>query len=142
MTDRRSSAAPAPKIPPAPPPPPPRQRHRSYFERFVAQPLTTYANRPSSVQANRPDGGPPNPLVPRLPGYVCVSFRPAALDTMPCAGSMSVLCTVYASMLLSANAFHLRAAAFCCSLHRRPFPSIMPPYQVAVPPSLLCLFLH
>jgi hypothetical protein len=74
MTDRRTSAGPAPKIPPAPPPPPPKQKQRSYFERFVAQPLTTYASRPPSVQANRPDGGPPNPLVPRLPGCVPVSF--------------------------------------------------------------------
>jgi hypothetical protein len=82
MTDRRSSAAPAPKIPPAPPPPPPKQRHRSYFERFVAQPLTTAygsGSRPSSVQANRPAGGPPNPLVPRLPGYVGISFIPPCL---------------------------------------------------------------
>jgi hypothetical protein len=82
MTDRRSSAAPAPKIPPAPPPPPPKQRHRSYFERFVAQPLTTAygsGSRPPSVQANRPAGGPPNPLVPRLPGYVGVSFVPPCL---------------------------------------------------------------
>lgn len=73
MTDRRASAAPAPQlIPPAPPPPPPKPtKQRSYFERFVAQPLTTaYASRPSSVQATRPDGGPPNPLVPKLPGYV------------------------------------------------------------------------
>ncbi|KAH7406501.1 hypothetical protein DE146DRAFT_647671 [Phaeosphaeria sp. MPI-PUGE-AT-0046c] len=73
MTDRRTSAAPAPApIPPAPPPPPPKhpqQKQRSYFERFVAQPLTTaYASRPSSVQTTRPDGGPPNPLVPKLPG--------------------------------------------------------------------------
>ncbi|KAH3912109.1 hypothetical protein HBH56_121750 [Parastagonospora nodorum] len=44
-------------------------KQRSYFERFVAQPLTTaYASRPPSVQTNRPDGGPPNPLVPKLPG--------------------------------------------------------------------------
>lgn len=73
MTERRTSAAPAP-IPPAPPPPPPKQtnKQRSYFERFVAQPLTTaYASRPSSgVQATRPDGGPPNPLIPKLTGYV------------------------------------------------------------------------
>ncbi|KAH8723743.1 hypothetical protein GQ44DRAFT_684411 [Phaeosphaeriaceae sp. PMI808] len=69
MTDRRTSAAPSPTpIPPAPPPPPPKQR--SYFERFVAQPLTTaYGSRPPSVQTNRRlDGGPPNPLVPKLPG--------------------------------------------------------------------------
>ncbi|KAF2032872.1 hypothetical protein EK21DRAFT_59960 [Setomelanomma holmii] len=70
MTDRRTSAAPLPKIPPAPPPPPPKQKQRSYFfERFVAQPLTTaYGSRPPSVQTSRPDGGPPNPLVPKLPG--------------------------------------------------------------------------
>jgi hypothetical protein len=78
MTDRRLSAGPSPRIPPAPPPPPPKQKPRSYFERFVAQPLTTYASRPSSVQTNRPDGGPPNPLVPRLPGCVAVSSSPLA----------------------------------------------------------------
>lgn len=82
MTDRRASAAPSPKIPPAPPPPPPKHKQRSYFERFVAQPLTTaYASRPPSVQTNRPDGGPPNPLVPKLPGYVGVPFRPVCTST-------------------------------------------------------------
>ncbi|KAL5117169.1 SEA (Seh1-associated) complex subunit [Pleosporales sp. CAS-2024a] len=71
----------APSIPPAPPPPPPRQRQRSYFERFVAQPLTTaYAARPPSVQTTRSDGGPPNPLVPRLPGHK-TGLDLAALDT-------------------------------------------------------------
>ncbi|KAF2822492.1 hypothetical protein CC86DRAFT_385444 [Ophiobolus disseminans] len=83
MTDRRTSAAaPSPKIPPAPPPPPPKQRQRSYFERFVAQPLTTaYGSRPPSVQTNRPEGGPPNPLVPKLPGYVGILFRPVSLQS-------------------------------------------------------------
>jgi hypothetical protein len=58
-------------IPPAPPPPPPKKQ-RSYFERFVAQPLTTaYGSRPPSVQTSRPDG---NPLVPKLPGYVRLLF--------------------------------------------------------------------
>ncbi|KAH7066160.1 hypothetical protein BKA63DRAFT_156331 [Paraphoma chrysanthemicola] len=58
-----------PRIPPPPPPPPPPKKQRSYFERFVAQPLTTaYGSRPPSVQTSRPDGGPPNPLVPKLPG--------------------------------------------------------------------------
>jgi hypothetical protein len=67
MTDRRVPAAVASSIPPAPPPPP-LKAHRSYFERFVAQPLTTaYASRPSA-QSARPDGGAPNPLVPKLPG--------------------------------------------------------------------------
>ncbi|KAL6704431.1 SEA (Seh1-associated) complex subunit [Coniothyrium glycines] len=63
-------APPPAPIPPAPPPPPLKQKSRSYFERFVAQPLTTaYASRPPSVQAHhRPDGGPPNVLVPKLPG--------------------------------------------------------------------------
>jgi hypothetical protein len=70
MTDnRRASAVPSPQIPPAPPLPLPKQKSRSYFERFVAQPLTTaYASRPS-VQAHR-EGGLPNPLVPKLAGYV------------------------------------------------------------------------
>ncbi|ENI00693.1 hypothetical protein COCC4DRAFT_205257 [Bipolaris maydis ATCC 48331] len=56
----------SPKIPPAPPLPLPK-RPRSYFERFVAQPLTTaYSSRPPSVQ---PDGARlPNPLVPKVPG--------------------------------------------------------------------------
>ncbi|KAF1846158.1 uncharacterized protein K460DRAFT_286771 [Cucurbitaria berberidis CBS 394.84] len=73
MTDRRTSAAAAPvaspNIPPAPPPPPPKPKSRSYFERFVAQPLTTaYGSRPPSAQTSRAEGGPPNVLVPRLPG--------------------------------------------------------------------------
>ncbi|CAO2649775.1 Nn.00g010670.m01.CDS01 [Neocucurbitaria sp. VM-36] len=71
MTDRRTSAvvAPSPTIPPAPPPPPPKQKSRSYFERFVAQPLTTaYGSRPPSVQTSRAESGPPNVLVPKLPG--------------------------------------------------------------------------
>ncbi|KAF1833834.1 hypothetical protein BDW02DRAFT_589335 [Decorospora gaudefroyi] len=59
-----------PKIPPAPPLPAPKQKSRSYFERFVAQPLTTAygSSRPPSVQTHGPDGGLPNPLVPRLAG--------------------------------------------------------------------------
>ncbi|KAJ4984723.1 WD domain-containing protein [Stagonosporopsis vannaccii] len=71
MTDhRRISATASPAIPPAPPPPPPKIKSRSYFERFVAQPLQSaaYASRPPSVQAHRPDGGPLNPLVPKLLG--------------------------------------------------------------------------
>ena len=71
MTDhRRISAITSPSIPPAPPPPPPKIKSRSYFERFVAQPLQSaaYASRPPSVQTNRPDGGPLNPLVPKLLG--------------------------------------------------------------------------
>jgi hypothetical protein len=71
MTDhRRISATASPSIPPAPPPPPPKIKGRSYFERFVAQPLQSagYASRPPSVQAHRPDGGPLNPLVPKLLG--------------------------------------------------------------------------
>jgi hypothetical protein len=67
-TQRRTSAAPSPKIPPAPPLPLPKQKSRSYFERFVAQPLTAYGSRPS-VQVR----GLPNPLVPKLPGYVSTS---------------------------------------------------------------------
>lgn len=72
MTEnRRTSAVSSPKIPPAPPLPLPKQKSRSYFERFVAQPLTTaYGSRPPSVHAHGPDGGPPNPLVPKLAGYV------------------------------------------------------------------------
>ncbi|KAF2622371.1 hypothetical protein BU25DRAFT_402714 [Macroventuria anomochaeta] len=71
MTDhRRISVIASPSIPPAPPPPPPKIKSRSYFERFVAQPLQSaaYASRPPSVQASRPDGGPVNPLVPKLLG--------------------------------------------------------------------------
>ncbi|KAF2848505.1 hypothetical protein T440DRAFT_470117 [Plenodomus tracheiphilus IPT5] len=70
MADRRtSSAVAAAAIPPPPPPPlpPPRQKPRSYFERFVAQPLTAYGSRPPSVQTSRADGLP-NPLVPKPPG--------------------------------------------------------------------------
>jgi hypothetical protein len=53
-----------------PPPPLPPSKASSYFSRFVTQPLTTaaYGSRPPSAQTNRPDGGRPNPLVPRLPG--------------------------------------------------------------------------
>jgi hypothetical protein len=64
------------QIPPAPPIPPPKQKSRSYFERFVAQPLTTaYASRPPSAQPHGPNGGPPNVLVPKLPGYVCTCIH-------------------------------------------------------------------
>lgn len=63
-----------PSIPPPPPPPPPKIKSRSYFERFVAQPLQSaaYASRPPSVQAHRAnaDVAPLNPLVPKLLGYV------------------------------------------------------------------------
>ncbi|KAF3003213.1 SEA (Seh1-associated) complex subunit [Curvularia kusanoi] len=71
MTDhRRISATASPSIPPPPPPPPPKIKSRSYFERFVAQPLQSaaYASRPPSVQAHRADGAPLNPLVPKLLG--------------------------------------------------------------------------
>ncbi|XPS81550.1 SEA (Seh1-associated) complex subunit [Ascochyta lentis] len=71
MTDhRRIPATASPSIPPAPPPPPPKIKSRSYFERFVAQPLQSaaYASRPPSAQAHRPDGAPLNPLVPKLLG--------------------------------------------------------------------------
>ncbi|KAF1916537.1 hypothetical protein BDU57DRAFT_538832 [Ampelomyces quisqualis] len=84
MADRRAPAAAAasPTIPPAPPPPPPRPKPRSYFERFVAQPLTTaYAARPPSTHAHGPDGGPPNPLVPKLPGARSASSHDAAHKT-------------------------------------------------------------
>ncbi|KAJ4363998.1 SEA (Seh1-associated) complex subunit [Neocucurbitaria cava] len=70
MADRRTSAVAAPppsSIPPAPPLP--KQKSRSYFERFVAQPLTTAygaGSRPPSVQTSR--AGAPNVLVPKLPG--------------------------------------------------------------------------
>ena len=71
--NQRLTSAVPPKIPPAPPLPLPKQKARSYFERFVAQPLTTaYASRPS-VQAR--NGGLPNPLVPKLPGYVSLLFH-------------------------------------------------------------------
>lgn len=65
---RRASqnlAAPPSAIPPPPPLPPSKT---SYFSRFVTQPLTAYGSRPPSAQTNRPDGGRPNPLVPKLPG--------------------------------------------------------------------------
>ena len=68
---RTSSAQVVPSIPPPPPLPPAKQHAastRSYFTRFVTQPFTTYGSRPPSAQANRPDGGRPNPLVPRLLG--------------------------------------------------------------------------
>ncbi|KAI4952433.1 hypothetical protein J4E91_002903 [Alternaria rosae] len=70
MTEnRRTSAVSSPKIPPAPPLPLPKQKSRSYFERFVAQPLTTaYGSRPPSVHQHGYEGGPPNPLVPKLAG--------------------------------------------------------------------------
>ncbi|KAF2124447.1 hypothetical protein P153DRAFT_379540 [Dothidotthia symphoricarpi CBS 119687] len=84
MTDPRrasaAAAAPSPSIPPAPPLPP--KARRSYFERFVAQPLTTaYAARPPSLQTSRPDGGPPNPLVPKLPGIRTGSSQDASHKT-------------------------------------------------------------
>ncbi|KAI2480442.1 WD40 repeat protein [Pyrenophora tritici-repentis] len=68
--NRRTSAVASPKIPPPPPLPLPKQKSRSYFERFVAQPLTTaYGSRPPSVQQGHgPEGGLPNPLVPKLTG--------------------------------------------------------------------------
>lgn len=72
-----------PSIPPPPPPPPPKIKSRSYFERFVAQPLQSaaYASRPPSVQAHRAnaDVAPLNPLVPKLLGYVYFHSPP------PCA---------------------------------------------------------
>ncbi|KAI8932476.1 hypothetical protein NX059_010660 [Plenodomus lindquistii] len=67
MTDRRTSSAVGAIPPPAPPLPPPKQKQRSYFERFVAQPLTAYGSRPTTIQTSRADGLP-NPLVPKLPG--------------------------------------------------------------------------
>ncbi|USP76340.1 hypothetical protein yc1106_03614 [Curvularia clavata] len=64
---RRASAVSSPKIPPAPPPLPLPKKSRSYFERFVAQPLTTaYSSRPPTVQPDR--ARLPNPLVPKVPG--------------------------------------------------------------------------
>ncbi|KAH6639665.1 hypothetical protein C7974DRAFT_449799 [Boeremia exigua] len=71
MTDHRRVPATAAIPPPPPPPPPlPKIKTRSYFERFVAQPLQSaaYASRPPSVQAHRADGAPLNPLVPKLLG--------------------------------------------------------------------------
>ncbi|KAF2111000.1 hypothetical protein BDV96DRAFT_500476 [Lophiotrema nucula] len=77
MADRRASGIPSQQsghvqnqnqIPPAPPLPPPSKA--SYFSRFVTQPLTTAygsGSRPPSA-TSRPDGGRPNPLVPRAPG--------------------------------------------------------------------------
>lgn len=81
---RTSSAQAAPSIPPPPPLPPAKQHGastRSYFSRFVTQPFTTYGSRPPSAQANRPDGGRPNPLVPRLPGVSSGSSQDASHKT-------------------------------------------------------------
>ncbi|KAH7121161.1 hypothetical protein B0J11DRAFT_58642 [Dendryphion nanum] len=61
-----AAAAAASAIPPPPPLPP--SKTSSYFSRFVTQPLTAYGSRPPSAQNTRPDGGRPNPLVPKLPG--------------------------------------------------------------------------
>lgn len=62
---RTSAQVAAPSSIPPPPPLPPSKA--SYFSRFVTQPLTTaYGSRPSSAQTNRPNGGRPNPLVPKL----------------------------------------------------------------------------
>ncbi|PSN65170.1 hypothetical protein BS50DRAFT_497088 [Corynespora cassiicola Philippines] len=70
---RRISAAPS--IPPPPPLPPSKT---SYFSRFV----TAYGSRPPSAQTNRPDGGRPNPLVPKLlPGIRSGSSQDAAHKT-------------------------------------------------------------
>ncbi|KAF2263571.1 hypothetical protein CC78DRAFT_268639 [Lojkania enalia] len=85
MAERRTSAAPVQQpgghIPPAPPLPPPSKA--SYFSRFVTQPLTAYgsSSRPPSAQTNRPDGGRPNPLVPRLPGIRTGSSQEASHKT-------------------------------------------------------------
>lgn len=60
-----SAAAPIPPPPPLPP------SKASYFSRLVNQVQTSasaYGSRPPSAQTNRPDGGRPNPLVPKLPG--------------------------------------------------------------------------
>ncbi|KAF2469168.1 uncharacterized protein BDR25DRAFT_343939 [Lindgomyces ingoldianus] len=76
-----SVAAPSP-IPPPPPLPPSKDKATSYFSRFVTQPLTTaYGSRPPSAQTNRPDGGRPNPLVPRLPGIRAGSSQDASHKT-------------------------------------------------------------
>ncbi|KAF2654984.1 hypothetical protein K491DRAFT_659044 [Lophiostoma macrostomum CBS 122681] len=65
-----------------PPPPPLPPSKASYFSRFVTQPLTTaYGSRPPSAQTNRPDGGRPNPLVPRLPGIRPGSSQDASHKT-------------------------------------------------------------
>jgi hypothetical protein len=52
---------------PAIPPPPPLPPSRSFFSRVVNA-TAAYGSRPPSAQTNRPDGGRPNPLVPKLPG--------------------------------------------------------------------------
>ncbi|OCK85015.1 WD40 repeat-like protein, partial [Lepidopterella palustris CBS 459.81] len=80
---RRSSAAVPPSIPPPPPLPPTKQHpdRRSYFSRFVTQSLSAYGSRPPSAQAIQPDGGRPNPLVPRLPGISSGSSQDASHKT-------------------------------------------------------------
>ncbi|KAF2748528.1 hypothetical protein M011DRAFT_400451 [Sporormia fimetaria CBS 119925] len=84
MADQQqSNAASQPLSPSAIPPPPPLPPSKtSYFSRFVTQPLTTaYASRPPSSQTNPPDGGRPNPLVPRLPGRTAGSSQDASHKT-------------------------------------------------------------
>ncbi|KAF2678815.1 hypothetical protein K458DRAFT_394461 [Lentithecium fluviatile CBS 122367] len=62
---RRTSSVTGPQA--AIPPPPPLPPSRGYFSRLVNA-TTAYGSRPPSAQTNRPDGGRPNPLVPKLPG--------------------------------------------------------------------------
>ena len=62
-----------------------------YFERFVAQPLiTAYSSRPPSAP---PDGARlPNPLVPKVPGYVSMCPLQAASSTVyGCGGRVCCL---------------------------------------------------
>ncbi|KAF2737677.1 hypothetical protein EJ04DRAFT_487632 [Polyplosphaeria fusca] len=82
-----AAAAPPPQAPggqiPIPPPLPPPTK--SYFSRFVTQPLTSaYASgsRPPSAQTNRGlSGGRPNPLVPRAAGVRSGSSQDASHKT-------------------------------------------------------------
>ncbi|OAG02176.1 uncharacterized protein CC84DRAFT_1189477 [Paraphaeosphaeria sporulosa] len=79
MEPRRvSSAAPIPPPPPLPP------SKASYFSRLVNQVQTSasaYGSRPPSAQTHRPDGGRPNPLVPKLPGLRTGSSQDASHKT-------------------------------------------------------------
>ncbi|ORY08641.1 hypothetical protein BCR34DRAFT_390573 [Clohesyomyces aquaticus] len=83
LPPRRVSSVAASSIPPPPPLPPSKDKPTSYFSRFVTQPLTSaaYGSRPPSAHTNRPDGGRPNPLVPRLPGIRAGSSQDASHKT-------------------------------------------------------------
>lgn len=108
MADRRTSPALAAPAPPAPPLPPPKQK-RSYLERLLAQPLTAYGARPPSSQTSRADG-PPNPLVPKLPGYV--------RSPSPHAGCIQCLYLFIYQTSISAACWPCCCCCCCCCWHQ------------------------